>query len=257
VNLGGNAIKFTPGGLVTVRITLASLVADRAVIDFLVEDTGIGIAPEHLPLLFQDFGQAESSTTRRFGGTGLGLAICRNLVALMGGHLGVESRQGEGSRFHFRLELPVPDASALPELDLPVEPAASSVSGLRILLVEDNEINRFVARELLEARGARVEMACDGAEAVAMLARDSAFDVVLMDLQMPRMDGLDATRAIRGQLGLRTLPIIAMTANVMASDRAECLEAGMDAHVGKPFEVDELVRVLLAHTRAQRSLEWA
>ncbi|WP_167784632.1 CHASE domain-containing protein [Ramlibacter rhizophilus] len=245
-NLGSNAIKFTPAGEVVLRIAVLARTATQVRLEFCVQDTGIGIAAEHLPRLFQDFGQAESSTTRRFGGTGLGLAICRNLVAMMGGTLGVESREGRGSRFHFQLDLPIPaDTPALPEATDAVE--AQPLDGLRLLLVEDNDTNQFVARALLESRGAQVEIAVDGVDAVARLAHDSSFDAVLMDLQMPRMDGLEATSRIRRQLGLTTLPIIAMTANAMDSDRLACLEAGMDAHVGKPFEIDELVRVLRRH----------
>ncbi|MEJ7930089.1 CHASE domain-containing protein [Ramlibacter sp. AN1015] len=250
VNLGSNALKFTEAGEVLLRIALLERSDDGVSVEFSVSDTGIGIAADQLPRLFQDFGQAEASTTRRFGGTGLGLAISRNLVAMMGGELCVDSRPGHGSRFHFRLRLPAAQEGAMDSTTLPgLLPADSPLYGMRVLLVEDNETNQFIARELLQVRGATVDVAEDGREAVERLSLDAGYDAVLMDLQMPRMDGLEATRSIRHELGLVALPIIAMTANAMETDRQACMEAGMNAHIAKPIDVDELVRTLLEHGR--------
>ncbi len=393
INLGGNAIKFTERGTVVLRIVVIALQADAVELEFAVQDTGIGIAPDNLQRIFEGFSQAEASTTRRFGGTGLGLAISARLVALMGGQLQVQSELGQGSRFYFRLRLPLPAQAAvtpaaqpaqpgraqrvlliddnpitrqvlqalvrplgwqaelagsgeealarieaiqrageppfdaifvdwqMPGLDgwqtslrirqllgeaapilvmvtahgremlaqrpaqeqalidgflvkpvtaamlqeawqqarqreagAPPQPAvrasARRLQGLRILLVEDNPLNQQVARELLQREGAEVTVAADGAQGVAAIAQaETPWDVVLMDVQMPVMDGYTATRQVRAQLGLKELPIIAMTANAMESDRRDALEAGMDDHVGKPFDLDQLVRTILRHSR--------
>jgi len=394
INLGGNAIKFTERGTVVVRITVIERTSDTVELEFSVQDTGIGIAPQHLQRIFEGFSQAEASTTRRFGGTGLGLSISARLVALMGGQLQVQSEPGQGSRFYFRLRLPLaaadpppvptpqtpagqplrvliiddnpitrqvlqalaqslgwlaePAASGeealaliaarqragsvpfdaifvdwqMPGLDgwqtslrirqllgdaapilvmvtahgremlaqrpaqeqalidgyvvKPITPAmllealqqarqgeqastaqpasarpsAQRLQGLRILLVEDNPLNQQVARELLEREGAQVTVATDGAQGVQAIAQASPpWDVVLMDVQMPVMDGYAATRQVRERLGLKDLPIIAMTANAMESDRQDALAAGMNDHIGKPFDLDALVRTILAHSR--------
>jgi len=250
VNLGGNAVKFTPAGKVVLTLTMVERVGAAVVLGIAVQDQGIGIAPEHQRQIFNGFSQAESSTTRRFGGTGLGLAISRHLVTLMGGELELESAIGEGSRFHFRISLPVAaeldDAAAAEGLH--AMPRRRRLAGLRVLVAEDNANNQQVARELLEDEGALVQIAHDGQEAVSAVASaDPPFDVVLMDLQMPVMDGLAATRCIRSVLWQVDLPIVAMTANAMASDRDECLAAGMNDHVGKPFDLNRLVQVLLRH----------
>ncbi|MDC8772229.1 CHASE domain-containing protein [Roseateles albus] len=387
INLGGNAIKFTPSGEVLLRVQLLQRSGAEVTLQFSVRDSGIGIAAENQTRIFSGFTQAESSTTRRFGGTGLGVAISQRFVALMGGELTLESELGRGSRFAFTISLPLaPDqqqgdasaqgaawrtlivedntharvllASMGQALGWQVEQAASgdqalslmqaaaragmpyqlvfvdgqmpgldgwqtcqriahlglkgdalvllmvtaqgrdlyaqqvqteqdSVDGfvlkpltasmlfdaalaarearsqaqpkrragtapgeqrlakLRLLLVEDNPNNQQVASELLTDEGAVVEIANHGREAVELLvATPEAFDVVLMDLQMPVMDGLSAARFIRQELGLSRLPIVAMTANAMSSDREACLAAGMNDHIGKPFNLDELVRVL-------------
>jgi len=251
VNLGGNAVKFTPAGKVLLTLTLVERVGAAVVLGVAVQDQGIGIAPENQRHIFKGFSQAESSTTRRFGGTGLGLAISRHLVTLMGGKLELESALGQGSRFHFRIILPVAaeldDAASADRLH-PM-PGSRRLAGLRVLVAEDNANNQQVARELLEDEGALVKIAHDGQEAVSAVASaDPPFDVVLMDLQMPVMDGLAATRCIRSVLGKSTLPIVAMTANAMASDRDDCLAAGMTDHVGKPFDLNHLVQVLRRHT---------
>ena len=252
INLGGNAIKFTAQGEIRIRVRERRRNARTVVLSFEVIDTGIGLSPEQQTRVFDGFSQAEASTSRRFGGTGLGLAISKRLVSLMGGQLQIASKLGAGSTFYFDLHCPLPDAAQLASNShqtpsdanakaLPVQRLAS----LRVLLVEDNLINQMVARELLEREGALVQLAENGQLAVdALLASPHDFDVVLMDLQMPVMDGLQATRHIRQQLQLTQLPIIAMTANVMASDREDCLAAGMNDHIGKPFKLDELVALL-------------
>ncbi len=399
INLGSNAIKFTHQGEVIVRITLMHQTGDEATLRISVQDSGIGIAPEHQKSIFEDFSQAEASTTRRFGGTGLGLSICKRLVALMGGTLKCESTLGLGSTFYFVITLksisqPVhePDTSTeylcepqnvlvvddnavarellctmvqslgwqvdaadsgpqaiemikkstdglrapyqvlfidwemplmdgwetiahlrqtLSDTNMPIlvmvtahdrnalalrsaseqaslnaylvkpittammhdavtaalahhsdlrtqpRPVVSDhqpgrLQGMRLLVVEDNLINQQVASELLTQEGACVELADNGmlgVAAVAQASKTTPFDAVLMDIQMPVMDGFAATRAIRTELGLNQLPIIAMTANAMASDREDCLTAGMDEHVGKPFDLGHLVKLLwaLAH----------
>jgi CheY-like chemotaxis protein/nitrogen-specific signal transduction histidine kinase/HPt (histidine-containing phosphotransfer) domain-containing protein len=392
INLTGNAIKFTERGEVVVQIQVVARSDHHATLRIAVKDSGIGISPENQKRLFNDFTQAESSTTRRFGGTGLGLSICKRLVAMMGGSLSVQSELGKGSTFQFEITLPIADSpevegldvysgttealkvlvvddnpiaralmgtmvrslgwdaelaqsgaealahierhkragtqgyhaifmdwdmpemdgweaiacirKVLGETDLPitvmvtssgrealaqrsaseqamlsaflVKPITASMLrevvddaqtghgnlriaqrketsgsarliGMRILVVEDNPINQQVARELLIAEGALVEIAENGLVGVTAVSRANAataFDVVLMDIQMPVMDGFEATRAIRNDLGLKDLPVIAMTANAMASDRDACLDAGMNDHVGKPFDLNHLIFVL-------------
>ncbi len=246
INLGGNAIKFTPQGEVVVGVRLVESSALDALLEFSVRDTGIGIAPENQQHIFDGFAQAEASTTRRFGGTGLGLSISSRLVKLLGGELKLQSTVGQGSTFTFCVRLPT--AQAPDSLPAPLVSATKPqrLQGLRLLVVEDNKINQIVAKGLLAKEGAVVTLADDGQLGVAAVATaQPAFDAVLMDVQMPVMDGYAATHAIRHDLGLTSLPIIAMTANAMASDREACLAAGMDEHVGKPFELDHLVSTLL------------
>ncbi len=257
VNLGGNAVKFTPAGEVAVSVRLAGASAGQVRVAIEVRDTGIGIAADDQHRIFDDFSQANAATTRAYGGTGLGLGICRRLVAMMGGELALESAPGQGSRFHFELELPVARADDLPGLPrIPAAPqpapggAAQPLAGLRLLVVEDNPVNQQVAQELLTGQGAEVVLAGDGAEGVRLFAQARPrFDAVLMDLQMPVLDGYGATREIRVGLGDRDTPIVAMTANAMADDRERCLEAGMDDHLPKPFDLAELVAVLARHVR--------
>ncbi len=385
INLGGNAIKFTEQGEVTLRLRCLERTADDVLVEFAVQDSGIGIAPENQAHIFSGFSQAEASTTRRFGGTGLGLAISSRLVGLMGGALGLDSAPGQGSTFHFQLRLPLAtpatqapaalpaglnilvvddnpaarrvlgaQVSALgwnaveadsgeqaverlrqrlqggmgafdavlvdwqmPGLDgwatglrlrslgagaaMPIfvmvtargrellgqrsaqeqaqingflvkpatramvrdavmesrsgaavasaqprqAPKVKRLIGMRLLVVEDNKINQMVARGLLQQEGAEVSLADDGERGVQVVRNTHPpFDAVLMDVQMPVMDGYTATRVIRQELGMAQLPIIAMTANAMASDRQACLDAGMNDHVGKPFELDHLVQTL-------------
>jgi PAS domain S-box-containing protein len=262
INLGGNAVKFTDGGEVVVSMTLLARDATAVSLEVAVRDTGIGIAPENQARIFSGFTQAEASTTRRFGGTGLGLAISQRLVALMGGELQLDSALGQGSRFHFRITLPVgadsldAGAQGSPGTDSGNGSTTGTgkgsgsprLAGMHVLVAEDNPNNQQVARELLEDEGAIVQVAPDGQAAVdAVAAAVPAFDVVLMDLQMPVMDGYTATGCIRLGLGMLHLPIIAMTANAMAGDREACLAAGMNDHIGKPFALDHLVHLLRQH----------
>ncbi len=254
VNLGGNAIKFTSTGEVVVAVRLLERGMRDARLEFSVRDTGIGIAPEKLTHIFDGFSQAESSTTRRYGGTGLGLSISKRLVDLMGGDLQLDSTLGQGSNFHFALRFALaPTAVAPASQDATGGAKTKRLLGLRLLVVEDNKINQMVAQGLLSQEGAEVRLAENGQIGVAAVATaQPGFDAVLMDLQMPVMDGYTATRAIRTELGQTDLPIIAMTANAMASDRAACLEAGMNEHIGKPFDLDHLVALLLQYTGRSR-----
>ncbi len=239
LNLLANAIKFTESGTIVVRVT-----ADATpLIRFEVTDTGAGIAPEVLPWLFDDFVQADSTSSRRYGGAGLGLAICRRLVTLMGGRIGAESGLGQGSRFWFTVPLHPGDAAlAMTTTSLrPAEDMAPRAGlRLRILLAEDNPINQEVAVGLLEQEGHLVDVVPDGAEAVEAAA-NADYDLVLMDMRMPGMDGLEATRQIRALKGPRgQVPIIAMTANALTADIERCLAAGMDDHVAKPVTPEAL-----------------
>ncbi|MDT8992981.1 CHASE domain-containing protein [Curvibacter sp. APW13] len=249
VNLGGNAVKFTDKGEVTISLQLVARTPQTATIRFSVRDTGIGIAPENQTRIFSGFTQAEASTTRRYGGTGLGVSISHGLVALMGGTLELESALGEGSDFHFQITLPISSTRFVPRSVAQIRSVAGDgplrLKGLRILLTEDNLNNQQVACELLRDEGALVDVANNGQEAVdAIRAQPHGYDVVLMDLQMPVMDGFAATRAIRGELGQSFLPVVAMTANAMSTDRDACLQVGMNDHIGKPFDLDQLVEVL-------------
>ena len=281
INLGGNAIKFTAKGEVVLSVQVLEPGEQAVTLRVAVRDTGIGIAPEHRERIFSSFTQAEPSTTRRFGGTGLGLAISQRLVALMGGELQLDSTPDQGSCFHFDITLPVAaaagdqaqeqaggdgpghgspapgqdgdghlvkplTASMLADAaDSAAAPNGRRLAGLKLLVAEDNPNNQQVVRELLEDEGAWVHIAADGQEALAAIAAAAPpFDAVLMDLQMPVMDGLVAARQIRQGLGQLDLPIVAMTANALPADREACLAAGMNEHVGKPFEIDALIGLL-------------
>ena len=244
-NLLSNAIKFTEQGEIRLEVRVLDTPNDGVRLAFSVQDTGLGISAEQQQHLFQPFSQADASTTRKFGGTGLGLAICRRLAELMEGTLTVHSTPGTGSRF--TLILPFGRSNAASGAATPsTETKPRRLAGLRILLVEDNPINVLVARLSLEGEGAQVVHRGDGQQAVDFLREHaSEVDAVLMDIQMPVMDGYTATQAIRTDLGLHRLPVVAMTANVLDTDRQASVEAGMDAHVGKPFDVNALVGVLL------------
>ncbi len=240
-NLIGNAIKFTPRGNVVVRATRGSSRDDVADIMFSVRDTGIGIQPDQLASIFEPFRQADASTTRKFGGTGLGLSICRRLVMLMGGDLQVHSTPGAGSNFTFTLPLRLP-----PRVTTPRSPRSvarprieRAATARRVLLAEDNAVNQEVASRMLRRRGHVVDIVGNGREAVEAVAR-GVYDVVLMDVQMPELDGLQATRAIRTDAPAGRPRIIAVTANATSAERDRCLAAGMDGYLSKPFRPADL-----------------
>jgi CheY-like chemotaxis protein len=297
LNLAGNAIKFAERGEVVVTVESEGPSplalpprgekeaggADQCCLRFCVRDTGTGIPEEKLSSIFDSFTQADASTTRRYGGTGLGLAITRRLVELMGGSIGVNSRPGEGSTFWFTLSLPPagasrvgPGASYAAEVvsDRPSEYAPRSPAtpelpplvppGTRVLVAEDNVINQKVAARLLEKLGCSVVIVPNGREALTALA-EAPYDLVMMDCQMPEMDGFEAAREIRrrerGDVGQpadadtrrqRGVPIIALTANAMRGDRERCVAAGMDDYMAKPIDSQELARVLSRWTDCAR-----
>ncbi|MGH9718926.1 MAG: ATP-binding protein [Bryobacteraceae bacterium] len=252
LNLIGNAIKFTDRGEISVEVSAHSPRASNVTLEFRVTDTGSGIPLDKQAVIFAPFEQADSSTTRSHGGTGLGLAITSQLVRLMNGEIRVESpwhssetgRQVTGSAFHFTATFGVGKPPGKP---VPATSTASAAS-LRVLLVEDNAVNQKVARRLLEKLGHSVTLAFDGLDAVEKFG--GGFDVVLMDVQMPRMDGYEATAAIRQKesAGGKRIPIIALTAHAMAGDRDRCIQAGMDAYLSKPIHQNELSRVLAEST---------
>jgi len=245
LNYVSNAIKFTETGSVTLRVTIAEETPERALLCFEVGDTGIGIATDAIPRLFSAFEQADNSTTRKYGGTGLGLAITRRFSEMMGGEAGVRSAPGAGSTFWFTawLEKTAGDSQFDPVSGDSVEGRLKhDHAGRSILLVEDEPINREISLNLLEDVGLIVDVAEDGSEAVELVEKLD-YDVILMDMQMPRMDGLEATRRIRAMN--KTMPIIAMTANAFSEDRMRCLEAGMDDFITKPVDPDTLFDILL------------
>jgi PAS domain S-box-containing protein len=244
-NLLSNAVKFTTDGSVTLSIGLEPNGGDQVRLSLVVEDTGVGFSPEHATRLFERFSQADTSITRRFGGTGLGLSICQSLVELMGGDISALSTPGVGSRF----EVVIPLARA----DIAVG-AASHHRGtgpvvrdrpLRILLAEDHPTNRRVVELILQAHRVELVIVEDGAQAVAAFAEDR-FDLVLMDMQMPVMDGLSATQAIRALEATRRTPVIMLSANAMAEHRDQARAAGADLHVPKPITAESLLAAIEA-----------
>jgi len=240
-NLTSNAVKFTNHGKIQIAVREMARNDERIKLEFVVCDTGIGMDVEKLENIFRPFSQADSSTTRKFGGTGLGLTISSQLVEQMGGLIQVESELGIGSTFYFQLCFPL-----LNEQDLPQEPADQlhrsfkQLRNTRVLLVEDNEINRDLATEVLSRNQLVVDSACNGQEALDKL-QQSSYDLVLMDIQMPIMDGYEATWAIRNQLKLVELPIIALTASTSSVVREKCIRAGMDDYISKPIDIQELM----------------
>jgi CheY-like chemotaxis protein len=259
-NLIGNAVKFTDSGRIDVEVQLLRSTQDGVLARFTVSDTGIGIPPEQQSRLFESFTQGDGSSTRKYGGTGLGLSISKQLVELMDGQLGVESKPGQGSRFWFTANFsrapltaaaptpPAPPKRPVPTPAAPAPPPAPkipipSVPGprkLRVLLAEDNEINQRIALRLLEKLGVGADAVDNGRAAVEALSQRS-YDLVLMDCQMPDMDGFEATAVIRNrERGKSHTPICALTANAMEGDHEKCLAAGMDDYISKPVGLEKL-----------------
>jgi PAS domain S-box-containing protein len=255
INYGNNAVKFTERGEIQVRVERLEQGLQDVVLRCAVRDTGIGLSPEHRERLFQSFHQADPSTSRQYGGTGLGLAIAARLADMMGGQVGVDSQLGEGSTFWFSARFglaaaaaPTPADGRLPALAAPggidtIAPGTAEARRARVLVVDDNEVNLLIAGEMLSHAGAEVHTAEDGAQALQRLQSES-FDLVFMDMQMPVMDGLEATRRIRARTEGPRVPIVAMTANALPADRERCLQAGMDDVITKPIDPDRLVAVV-------------
>ncbi|MGH8019307.1 MAG: ATP-binding protein, partial [Opitutaceae bacterium] len=278
INLTGNAVKFTSRGAVTLGATLANSSGGRANITFSVRDTGIGIPADKIHRLFKPFSQADSSTTRRFGGTGLGLAICKRLCAIMGGNITVESVPNQGSRFSFTLPVRVieqprpaaksaPAATELPPPESPrtgpepaPRPGAGAFGGLRIMVAEDNPVNRRIMQLLLRKAGVEPVFACNGREAVEAWRREKPH-VIFMDLQMPEMDGCTAARAIRAHevdaSESNRVLICALTADAMSGDRERCLQAGMDDYLTKPINPAAMLEVVRRVDECERRTEQA
>jgi CheY-like chemotaxis protein len=261
INLVSNALKFTEAGGITVKVMLGSGSTDPLWLRFAVHDTGLGMTETQLADVFQPFVQAETSISRKFGGTGLGLSISRELVELMGGRIWAHSEPGKGSTFSFELPFKALTAArhtqdsvaghvdhVRTELD---DNALASIQGARILLVEDNALNQLVAINLLKRVGCLIEVAQHGQEALEWLAR-ATFDCVLMDLQMPVMDGYEATTRIRANPDWAGLPVLALTASVMPEDRARALKAGVDTLIAKPVRATEFYAALLRYLAGRR-----
>jgi signal transduction histidine kinase len=248
VNLLGNAVKFTHDGTIEVRVASKATGANKLMLEFQVADTGIGIPPERLETIFEDFNQADVSTTRKYGGTGLGLAIVRRLVQLMGGDIAVSSVQGHGTTFEFTIEVE-PDSQIRRTMDAPEEalermdPTLGERIPLRILIAEDNLVNQMVALQILGRMGYRADAVGNGLEVLTALEREK-YDLVLMDIQMPEMDGIQATRAIRRKYRNKSPRIVALTAAAFTDMHDQCLAAGMEAFITKPLRVGELRRTI-------------
>jgi len=257
INLMSNAVKFTAQGQVTLRAMLDTVQGDQGMVRFEVIDTGVGVSPEQLDKIFQPFEQADNSTTRRYGGSGLGLAITRSLAEQMGGVIGASSQPGQGSTFWITVRLtpaePAPTEAVAPNTPTRGGPAIREDAeqilrqyhqNARILLAEDNHVNRILASEMMGMAGLTVDLAENGTQAVTM-AGQQQYDLILMDVHMPDMDGLQATRQIRQSALYASVPIVAMTASVMQEDRQACKDAGMNDHIGKPLNAPVLFHTVL------------
>jgi PAS domain S-box-containing protein len=246
INLLGNAIKFTQAGSVTLAVQPIVIEEETAILEFKIEDTGIGIAEDRLSDLFEPFTQADGSTTRKYGGTGLGLAICKRLCVMMGGDIRIESQEGKGSTFTFVLPFTISQETYADEPSIVLSRDAQRVTFARVLLVEDNPVNQELALELVRHLGYQTDLAVNGLEAIEAL-KTVSYDLIFMDCQMPEIDGYEATRRIRaGEAGSANsqLPIVAMTANALKGDREKCLEAGMDDYISKPIMPREVAQML-------------
>jgi PAS domain S-box-containing protein len=249
LNLLGNAIKFTETGSVVIQVRTQAILESKVLVKFSIQDTGIGLSKESVQKLFKPFTQADGSTARKFGGTGLGLSISKGLVEMMGGEIGVESEENVGSVFWFTISFGHAVHTALQNpANVPVIKSVPSLKGKRILVAEDNSVNVLLITTMLKNLGYAAVAVGNGVEVIDLLSK-SPFDLILMDCQMPEMDGFDTTRSIR--LMEKTtgehIPIVALTANVMSEDKRRCLDAGMDAYLSKPIKKDvlenELVRI--------------
>jgi CheY-like chemotaxis protein len=256
VNLLSNAVKFTDRGDVAVYVTGRPQLDGRFELHFAVKDTGIGIPSDHMGQLFQSFSQADMSTTRKYGGTGLGLAISKRLVELMGGTIWVESEVGVGSTFHFTIltEPATPEqCGKMQESPKKVQAQANDFAKLRLLLAEDNLINQDVALRMLRKLGIEADVAANGREVLQAIAH-RRYDIILMDVQMPEMDGFEAARKIRERFGDCGPHIIAVTAHALEGDRKRCIEAGMDDYISKPMRMAELHSALEKHYPDKRNM---
>jgi len=246
LNITSNAVKFTQEGSVVIKVDVSGKNDNNVKLLFSVKDTGIGMSEKQTAIIFDAFGQADSSTTRLYGGTGLGLAICKSLVELMGGEIWVESTPGAGTTFFFTACFETVDAQELLHdegTDEPDYTVPGELKGARLLLAEDNEINQLIAEELLTIAGFSVDIAENGAIAVEMVEKGN-YDLVLMDIQMPETDGFDATKIIRSNAKYANLPILAMTANAMHGDKEKSLQAGMNDHITKPLVPKDMLRTI-------------
>ncbi|RSK47596.1 PAS domain-containing hybrid sensor histidine kinase/response regulator [Hymenobacter rigui] len=246
LNLAGNAVKFTEKGQVTVSCELVDFSAQEAVVEFTVTDTGVGISPEYLSRIFSAFSQEDSSVTRKFGGSGLGLSICRRLVGLMGGELRIESEKNHGTVISFALRLPIGSASDMPckSVSFGTKAIQAGIRGRRVLLVEDNDFNRLLAKSFLMQASVEVTEAENGAVAVELIRQATIpFDLILMDVQMPVMNGLETTEFLRQEMDMTT-PIVALTANAIRGEQQKCLTAGMNDYLAKPFQEQDLLKMV-------------
>ena len=242
INLGGNAVKFSDRGSITIGATVFPVDDVNLRLCFSVQDNGIGIAAEDQARIFLPFEQIDGSSTREYGGTGLGLAICQRLVSMMGGKLWVESQPGVGSTFSFEIILPRADSVPAQEIAI-IQGVAPDLAGLRVLVAEDHPLSQEIILEMLEDLGCIAEIATDGLEAIECALAHN-YDLIMMDMQMPKMDGPAAARVIRTLPGHRDKPIIALTANAFVEDRLRCQEAGMNDHISKPVTSAKLAATL-------------